>query len=288
MPKKLIEVALPLDAINEESARRKRKAPGGWPTTLHKWWAQRPLAACRAVIFASLVDDPSSRTDLFPTEELQDRERERLFDIMRRMILWESSTDEKVLGEAKAEIRKSVGETMPVILDPFSGSGSIPLEAQRLGLRARGSDLNPVAVLITKPLIELPPNFADQTPVNPDWRKKPSAQQERLAGATGLAEDVRWCGKWLHEQAFKKLCHLYPQTTLPKQHGGKKAGVIAWLWARTVKCSNPGCGARMPLVKSFALSEAPTSASRPAPRSRSPRKGARVPCGSRLRPARGR
>lgn len=144
MPKKLTEVALPLDAINEESARRKRESPGGWPTTLHKWWTQRPLAACRAVVFASLVDDPSSRPDLFATEELQDRERERLFDIMRRMIPWESSTDSKVSGEAKAEIRKSVGDTMPVILDPLSGSGSIPLEAQRLGLRARGVTSTPL------------------------------------------------------------------------------------------------------------------------------------------------
>src|SRR2546430_1065415 len=157
--KKLIEVALPLKAINEASAREK-SIRHGHPSTLHLWWARRPLAACRAVLFASLVDDPSSHPEEFPTEADQEKERLRLFGIIEELVKWENTTDERVLGPAREEIRKSCKGRPPPVLDPFCGGGSIPLEAQRLGLEAHASDLTPVAVLITKALIEIPPKFA--------------------------------------------------------------------------------------------------------------------------------
>ena len=249
--KKLIEVALPLEAINAESAREK-SIRHGHPSTLHLWWARRPLAACRAVLFASLVDDPSSLPEQFPTEESQEVERQRLFRIIERLVLWENVNDEVVLGEARQEILRSTGGNPPPVLDPFCGGGSIPLEAQRLGLKAYGSDLNPVAVLITKALIEIPPKFAGKPPVHPVQDKK--MFQTVWKGAQGLAEDVRYYGQWMRDEAEKRIGHLYPKVKLPKEHGGGEATVIAWLWTRTVKCPNPACGATMPLVRSFALS----------------------------------
>ncbi|BAY46714.1 hypothetical protein SAMD00079811_43270 [Scytonema sp. HK-05] len=287
--KKLIEVALPLEAINKESAREK-SIRHGHPSTLHLWWARRPLAACRAVLFASLVDDPSSHPDKFPTEEAQETERKRLFEIIEQLVKWENINNQDVLEKAKAEILKSTNNNPPPVLDPFCGGGSIPLEAQRLGLEAHGSDINPVAVLITKALIEIPPKFANQPPVNPDSRKN-SLSTKKWYGAQGLAEDVRYYGQWMRDEAFKRIGHLYPKVNLPSspspfsdngrrgedtplcENGrkgeentplspsgtgdggeGKQATVIAWLWARTVKCPNPICGAKMPLVRSFVLS----------------------------------
>ncbi|MBN2361666.1 MAG: DUF1156 domain-containing protein [Deltaproteobacteria bacterium] len=252
--KKLIEVALPLEAINAESAKRKRKAPAGYPTTLHKWWAQRPLAACRAVLFASLVDDPSSLPDKFPTKDKQAKERKRLFKIIEDLVLWENSNDEKVLDAARKEIVRSTNNNPPPIYDPFCGGGSIPLEAQRLGLEAHASDLNPVAVLITKALIEIPPKFAGKSPVHPADKKQKEMMQRDWKGAQGLADDVRYYGQWMRDQAFERIGHLYPKVKLPKDRGGGEATVIAWLWARTIKCPNPACGSTMPLVRSFALS----------------------------------
>jgi putative DNA methylase len=240
--KKLIEVALPLDAINKESAREK-SIRHGHPSTLHLWWARRPLAACRAVLFASLVDDPSN--DL-PEEEAK-VERDRLFGILEELVKWENSNDENVLGRARAEILRSTGGNPPPVLDPFCGGGSIPLEAQRLGLEAHGSDLNPVAVLITKALIEIPPKFAGQPPINPDSRRS-IGHAEGWRGAHGLAEDVRYYGKWMRDEAERRIGHLYPK-------GPNGETVIAWLWARTVRCPNPACGATMPLVSSFWLSK---------------------------------
>jgi len=253
--KKLIEVALPLDAINAESAREK-SIRHGHPSTLHLWWARRPLAACRAVIFSSLVDDPSAHPEQFPTEEAQAVERERLFAIIRELVKWDNSINQTVLDAAHTEIMRSTDGNPPPLLDPFCGGGSIPLEAQRLGLEAHGSDLNPVAVLITKALIEIPPKFAGKPPVNPESRAKMGGG-EGWTGARGLAEDVRYYGTWMRDEAQKRFGHLYPKVSLPREQGSGEVTVIAWLWARTVKCPNPACGARMPLAHSFWLSTKP-------------------------------
>ncbi len=301
-PKKLIEVALPLEDINREAAREK-SIRHGHPSTLHLWWARRPLAACRAVLFASLVDDPSecvaelmadaakrtaaekvlaaqckaweARKAVFdqaaasgvpassnpppgPEPMLEDilveTERERLFDIIRELVKWENSNDERVLNQARAEIMRSCNGQPPPVYDPFCGGGSIPLEAQRLGLEAHASDLNPVPVLINKALIEIPPRFAGKPPVNPESRRKLGASGS-WKGAAGLAEDIRYYGQWMRDEAEKRIGHLYPKVKLPKEHGGGEATVIAWLWARTVASPNPAAkGAHVPLVRSFWLS----------------------------------
>ena len=250
--KKLIEVALPLEKINAESAREK-SIRHGHPSTLHLWWARRPLAAARAVIWASLVDDPSSHPDKFPTEEEQNRERQRLFRILEDLVVWENSNNEQVLEAAKAEIMKSTGGNPPELLDPFAGGGAIPLEAQRLGLKAHAHDLNPVAVMINKAMIEIPPRFAGMAPVNPDART--SKMSQAWSRAQGLAEDVRYYGEWMKQEAFKRIGHLYPKVKVPREQGGGEATVIAWIWARTVKCPNPACGCEMPLASSFVLSK---------------------------------
>ncbi len=297
--KKLIEVALPLEDINREAAREK-SIRHGHPSTLHLWWARRPLAACRAVLFSSLVDDPSEcvtelmadetkrkaaekelikrskgwtvAAELFgkaqaagisapepgpqPTLEsiLVETERERLFDIIRVLVKWENSNNDRVLNAARAEIMRSCDGTPPPVYDPFCGGGSIPLEAQRLGLEAHASDLNPVPVLINKALIEIPPKFAGKPPVNPEAKKKLSASGS-WKGAAGLAEDIRYYGQWMRDEAEKRIGHLYPKVKLPKEHGGGEATVIAWLWARTVASPNPAAkGAHVPLVRSFWLS----------------------------------
>ena len=251
--KKLIEVSLPLDAINTESAREK-SIRHGHPSTLHLWWARRPLATARAVLWASLVDDPSSHPELFPTEEDQIRERKRLHDLLAELVIWENSGNEDLLEQARAEIRKYMGDEKLVFLDPFAGGGSIPLEAQRLGLEAHAHDLNPVAVLINKAMIEIPPRFAGMPPVNPEARKK-LGYDKQWKGAQGLAEDVRYYGEWMKQEAFRRIGHLYPRVQVPAELGGGEATVIAWIWARTVKCPNPACGCEMPLASSFVLSK---------------------------------
>lgn len=250
--KKLIEVALPLEKINAESAREK-SIRHGHPSTLHLWWARRPLAAARAVIWASLVDDPSSHPDKFPTEEEQNQERQRLFRILEDLVVWENSNNERVLDAAKAEILKSTNGNPPELLDPFAGGGAIPLEAQRLGLKAHAHDLNPVAVMINKAMIEIPPRFSGMAPVNPDART--SKMSQAWSRAQGLAEDVRYYGEWMKQEAYKRIGHLYPKVKVPREQGGGEATVIAWIWARTVKCPNPACGCEMPLVHSFMLSK---------------------------------
>ena len=250
--KKLIEVALPLEKINAESAREK-SIRHGHPSTLHLWWARRPLAAARAVIWSSLVDDPSSHPEKFPTEEDQNKERQRLFKILEDLVVWENSNNEDVLNAAKEEILKSTDNNPPALLDPFAGGGAIPLEAQRLGLEAHAHDLNPVAVTINKAMIEIPPRFAGKAPVNPDAQV--SAMRNSWNRAQGLAEDVRYYGEWMKQEAFKRIGHLYPKVKVPHEQGGGEATVIAWIWARTVKCPNPACGCEMPLASSFVLSK---------------------------------
>lgn len=250
--KKLIEVALPLEKINAESAREK-SIRHGHPSTLHLWWARRPLAAARAVIWSSLVDDPSSHPEKFPSEEDQNKERQRLFRILEDLVVWENSNNEDILNAAKAEILKSTDNNPPALLDPFAGGGAIPLEAQRLGLEAHAHDLNPVAVTINKAMIEIPPRFAGKAPVNPDAQV--SAMRNGWNGAQGLAEDVRYYGEWMKQEAYKRIGHLYPKVKVPHEQGGGEATVIAWIWARTVKCPNPACGCEMPLASSFVLSK---------------------------------
>ena len=336
--KKLIEVALPLEAINKAAAREK-SIRHGHPSTLHLWWARRPLAAARAVIFSQMVDDPSSYPDLFPTEKAQEKERQRLFKIIEDLVLWENTTNEEVLQRAREEIwqswRRACVENvdhprakelfdrhkLPAFHDPFAGGGALPLEAQRLGLEAYASDLNPVAVLINKAMIEIPPKFAGRPPVNPEAQRKmkeslfgvhatknechtePSKCHTELVsgshstdngeipkqvrndnfgqwkGAQGLAEDVRYYGKWMRDEAEKRIGHLYPKIEIPPlppplakggyggvfaerpdliPYAGKKLTVIAWLWARTVKSPNPAfANVDVPLVSTFMLSTKP-------------------------------
>lgn len=279
--KKLIEVALPLEAINIASAREK-SIRHGHPSTLHLWWARRPLAAARAVIFAQMVDDPSAHPDIFKTEKAQEKERQRLFRIIEELVKWENTTNETVLQQARDEIWQSWRYTcaenadhprakelfdrfkLPGFHDPFAGGGALPLEAQRLGLESYASDLNPVAVLINKAMIEIPPRFAGKPPVNPAARKG-QAHSGSWKGAQGLAEDVRYYGQWMRDQAEKRIGHLYPKIEVTaemaslrpdlKKYVGQKLTVIAWLWARTVKSPNPAfANVAVPLASTFMLS----------------------------------
>jgi len=327
--KKLIEVALPLKEINKQSAREK-SIRHGHPSTLHLWWARRPLAACRAVLFAQLVDDPSSDPayrlpDGSVDEDRAGIKRAELFNLIEELVRWENSNNPDVINRARAEIARCVasrkieqgelkketiiygrgegkehpdgtlpndgrytawqiecrlapaeavnhflGEYAPPVLDPFAGGGSIPLEAQRLGLRAHASDLNPVPVLINKALIEIPPKFAGLPPVNPEWLKKSREEktlQSSWQGARGLAEDVRWYGRWMRDEAEKRIGHLYPKVKITqemvddgrpdlKPYLGQELTVIAWLWARTVASPDPSVGGNyVPLVRSFWLSK---------------------------------
>ncbi|HRW93836.1 MAG TPA: DUF1156 domain-containing protein, partial [Thermotogota bacterium] len=284
MKKKLIEVALPLEAINKASAREK-SIRHGHPSTLHLWWARRPLAAARAVLFAQLVDDPAEHPEVFPTPMQQDIERKRLFSIIEELVQWENTTNEQVLDRARKAIRESWERTcaqnahhpqaaelfdphkLPAFHDPFAGGGAIPLEAQRLGLEAWASDLNPVAVLINKAMIEIPPRFAGREPVNPDWQQEPSEKKvmKKWEGAQGLAEDIRYYGEWMREQAEQRIGKLYPKVLVTAEmaknrpslepYVGRELTVIAWLWVRTVKSPNPAfADVDVPLAPKFYLS----------------------------------
>jgi putative DNA methylase len=285
--KKLIEVALPLEAINKASAREK-SIRHGHPSTLHLWWARRPLAAARAVIFAQMVDDPSSNPDLFPTEKAQEKERQRLFKIIEDLVQWENTTNEEVLNRARAEIWQSWRRTcadhadhprakelfdrnrLPAFHDPFAGGGALPLEAQRLGLESYASDLNPVAVLINKAMIEIPPKFAGKAPINPDWTSKPDDQKALTIwkGAEGLAEDVRYYGKWMRDEAERRIGHQYPKIEVTADmakdrpdlgpYVNRKLTVIAWLWTRTAPSPDPALrGAQVPLMASYWVCKKP-------------------------------
>jgi putative DNA methylase len=285
--KKLIEVALPLEAINIASAREK-SIRHGHPSTLHLWWARRPLAAARAVIFAQMVDDPSAHPDIFPTEKKQEKERQRLFRIIEELVKWENTTNETVLQQARDEIWQSWRYTcaenadhprakelfdryrLPAFHDPFAGGGALPLEAQRLGLESYASDLNPVAVLINKAMIEIPPKFAGKPPVNPESRRKLGASGS-WRGATGLAEDVRHYGQWMRDEAEKRIGHLYPKIEVTADMAKERPDLKAVCRAGNSR-SSPGCGR--------ARSRAPTRPSRTS-MCRWPR-----PSCSRPRPAR--
>ena len=339
--KKLIEVSLPLAAINAASAREKT-IRHGLPSTLHLWWARRPLAACRAVLFASLVDDPDSdpqylKADGSVDEDAAGIKRADLFNLIEELVLWENSNNPEVIRTARAEIARCVASRLvetgklekntiigekttawdlvtkghcrpqsmgldkkagqvrfafdvsrlppagvvdefltkhgPPVLDPFAGGGSIPLEAQRLGLRAYASDLNPVPVLINKALIEIPSTFAGRSPVNPEAlgeateakgknKKGKALLQKQWPGATGLAEDVRYYGQWMRDEAEKQIGHLYPKVEITAQmarerpdllpYVGEHLTVIAWLWASTIPSPDPAFqNAKVPLIRSF-------------------------------------
>lgn len=248
MGKKLIEVALPLDIINDASAYDKMPGIGAHPKGMHHWWARLPLPSARAILFASLVDDPSAHPDKFPTEEAQVAERERLFEIIRKLCQKKIHTKQEVFEEAHQEILKHCNGKLPTLLDPFAGGGSIPLEGMRLGLPVQASDLNPVAVLINKAQLEILPEFANQVPINPSVKGKEAFTEWKLG--KGLAEDLRYYGNWINEEAKKRIGKYYPKVKI----GNKEHNVITWLWARTVKCPNPACGGEMPLVRSFILS----------------------------------
>ena len=281
--KKLIEVALPLEAINIASAQEKQPGIGAHPRGLHLWWARRPLAAARAVLFAQMVDDPSAHPDIFPTEKKQEKERQRLFRIIEDLVKWVNTTNEAVLQQARDEIWQSWRYTcaenadhprakelfdrfkLPGFHDPFAGGGALPLEAQRLGLESNASDLNPVAVLINKAMIEIPPKFAGKPPVNPDVKKMADLAGREWKGAQGLAEDVRYYGQWMRDEAEKRIGHLYPKIEVSsemaqdrpdlKKYVGQRLTVIAWLWARTVKSPNPAfADVAVPLASTFMLS----------------------------------
>ncbi len=286
-PKKLIEVAIPLDEINKASAREK-SIRHGHPSTLHLWWARRPLAAARAVLFAQLVNDPSWK---YSEEELKKpqvkgaitKKRNELFQLIGQLVQWENTNNEDLLKKARAAIWESWRETceankhhpdaktlfdpakLPGFHDPFAGGGAIPLEAQRLGLVSHASDLNPVAVLINKAMIEIPPKFAGKSPINPSFVSEQRLLKKTFRGAEGLAEDVRYYGQWMRDEAEKRIGHLYPQIEVTKELAkdrpdlqpliGQKLTVIAWLWARTVASPNPAVGgAEVPLVSTYMLS----------------------------------
>ena len=245
---KLIEVALPLAAINAEAAREK-SIRHGHPSTLHLWWSRKPLAAARAVIWASLVDDPSGDDSLNPAE--QEVERKRLFGILERLVRWENSNDERVLAEARAEIARCFAHAPPPpILDPFGGGGTIGLEAQRLDLEALSGDLNPVAVLIQRAMLEIPPRFAGRPPVHPDAGTALSSWER----AQGLAADIEAYGRWMGEEAKRRIGHLYPDAVGPD---GTKHTPIAWIWARTVESPDPAWSGHVPLVASWTLAKRP-------------------------------
>ena len=274
-PKKLIEVALPLDKINVAAAREK-SIRHGHPSTLHLWWARRPLAAARAVIFAQMVNDPGYERHLGRgvNKEKAAQERERLFKIIEDLVQWKNTNNEAVLARARAEIWNSWRETcalnkghpqaaelfnpdqLPAFHDPFAGGGALPLEAQRLGLEAWASDLNPVAVTINKAMIEIPPRFTNRPPVGPlqPGEKQSFDMRDDWSEARGLAEDVRRYGHLIRQKAESRLAQYYPQISLPNRLGGGKATVLTWLWCRTVASPNPAAGGiHIPLAKSFQL-----------------------------------
>lgn len=249
MPKKLIETTLPLHAINDASAYDKMPGIGKHPKNMHQWWARLPLPAARAVLFASIVNDPFDDPTLASPEERTSR-RDELFKLIETLMTETVPHDSRVWAKALEYMRRDADGELPCILDPFCGGGSIPLEAQRLGLKTHGSDLNPVAVLITKALVEIPPKFAHWPPVNPD-SKTQLIHSVTWSGARGLADDVRYYGRWMRREAEKRIGHLYPKVRIEKD---REATVMAWLWARTVKCPNPACSVDAPLIRTFFLS----------------------------------
>ena len=238
MSRKLIETAMPLDVVSHHASREK-SIRHGHPSTLHLWWSRKPLAAARAVLFAQLVDDPASRPDLFPTSDLQDAERARLLDIVGRLSAWEATADEALMRQVRREVEAARGGNSVVVWDPFAGGGSIPLEGQRLGVPVVSSDLNPVAVLLQRAMLELPRKWRGRSPVG-----EPAARFLSTERAEGLADDVRTFGERVLEVVTERLRALYPKV----HWSGADREVAAYLWVRTVACGNPACGATVPML----------------------------------------
>lgn len=281
--KKLIEVALPLDDINVASAKEKEPfGVGPHPRSLHHWWARRPFASARAVIFAQMVDDPSAVPEEFPTSEAQQKERERLFQIIRDFVPWKNASDEKIIARARQEIRRSWKrccednknhpeaavmfnpDVLPAFQDPFAGGGAMPFEAQRLGLESYASDLNPIPVLINKAMIEIPPQFADMPPVNPEARKTKSLIEKEWKGVEGLISDIEYYGQRVHEKAVERMGHLYPDVHVTEKmvnrrpdlapYKGQNLEVLTYIWARTVRSPNPAFShVDVPLISTYWL-----------------------------------
>lgn len=268
--KKLIDISLPLEAINEASVAEKFIRTGH-PSVLHQWWSRKPLVAARAVLFASLVDDPS---EYLQDEEKVIEERERLLKLIRQLALWENSNNQVILDQTRLEIARSLArqkglptpvghgavndflvKNAPVVLDPFAGGGSIPFEGQRLGLISQSSDLNPIAVLINKAMVEIPGRFSERSAVHHQSGAQQMELGQRWQGIRGLVEDFRHYGNWVQEQAEKRLAHLYPKVQLPPERGSGEATVVAWVWAHVICCPNPACGAEMPLASKWELSQ---------------------------------
>jgi len=252
--KKLIEVALPLPEINDASAYDKMPGIGPHPKGIHHWWARLPLPTARAILFASVVDDPQCHPEKWPTEEAQNAERERLFDVIRKMMAKRMHDSPDIYAEAEAEMLRHTEGKLPTVFDPFAGGGSIPLEANRLGFSAQAGDLNPVAVLLNKCNLEIAPKWLERSPVNPEDRRQIGGSESKQ-GTQGLAADVRHYGKRIQDNARAKISFLYPRIQLPKHLGGKEANVIAWIWARTVASPNPAAqGKHVPLISTYWLS----------------------------------
>lgn len=252
--KKLIEVALPLPEINDASAYDKMPGIGPHPKGIHQWWARLPLPTARAILFASVVDDPEAHPEKWVTEEMQNAERERLFEILRRTMGKKLHEAPEVYAEVRAEMLKHCDGKLPAVFDPFAGGGSIPLEANRMGFEAHADDLNPVAVLLNKCNLELGPRWVDHPPINPEERGRIGGG-EAWRGTHGLAADVRHYSRIIRERVTMKIGHLYPKVRLPKAYGGGEANVMAWIWARTVASPNPAAkGAHVPLISTYWLS----------------------------------
>lgn len=245
--KKLIESMMPVKAINDESEREKT-ARNGLPSGVHIWWSRRPMAAARSTLFASLVDDPAEHPEWFPTEEAQQQERQRLVQMTADLAVVENASNEQLLDAARKEILRYTDGMLPTIFDPFAGSGAIPVEAHRLGMNAEAADLNAVAAVITSVVSDVPTRFENTVAVHPREEMILDIPQP---GIQALAEDIRWYGEWIQEEAFKRIGHLYPKVKSPAT--GEELEISAWVWARTVKCPNPSCGCQIPLSSSYDL-----------------------------------
>ena len=270
--KKLIEVALPIDDINK-AAIHEKAVKQGHPASLHLYWARRPLAAARAILFAQIVNDPSETIKgdkrLKETKIKIQLERERLFEIIRELVKWENINNKDVLGRAQREIEKSfefdkslnpnameLFKEFPVIQDPFAGGGAIPLEAQRLGFKAVSTDLNPLPLLLNTAMTELPSRIPKAKPIGPEIDQlRQRVINFEGGGLASFKEDLLRYGELVKSNAYEKIREFYPSVDCEGAKNGT-GKIISWIWARTVTSPNPAAhGKHVPIVKSFILSK---------------------------------